>query len=155
MTVALLCSVLFFVIVCAGAEVTKPSKGTWSGNSYVVGNCPEPSGSLLTIDIGKGFSTQLGASDWFAVYCLDPVEGNGYGNAVITAANGDALFLQFFIQSSWTSSEGGIWTLEAVYTSGTGRFTDVTGGGTTNGTFLSTGPTSFSWVGTHEGEATY
>lgn len=152
--VMLLSSAMFFAVICAGAD-TRPSKGTWSGNNYIVGTCPVPAGAALSISVGKGYSTLTGASDWFSVTCTDLATGHGEGNAIITAANGDVLYLLISIDITGLSEPVGTWVQTSVVTGGTGRFADATGESTSNGTITPTGLTTFIWAGTHEGEISY
>jgi len=137
----------------SGATVSRPSKGTWSGNSYIVGFCEDE--SLLSVQIGKGIASQMGTSDWFAIVCTDPVTGTGAGTAVITVANGDAIYLSVSSQvEGWGGLEG-TWSQTAIGQGGTGRFAESGGTTTSSGTWVLTSDTSLSWVGTHEGEITY
>jgi hypothetical protein len=161
--VLFLFSALFFVFVCAAgsmdvnseaaALVKKPWKGHWIGNMYIVGYCPD--GSLQVLDIGKGFATHMGASKWIATICLNPITGLGEGKAVITGANGDAVYLAISIRSHGIGGPNGTWYETETVTGGTGRFADATGSGTSNGSWVATSETSFSWVGVSDGKLMY
>lgn len=133
-----------------GATFSRPSKGTWSGASYFVGFCED--GSLLSMQIGKGLASQMGASDWFAIVCTDPVTGTGAGTAVITVANGDAIYLSVSSQVEERGGLEGTWSQTAIGQGRTGRFAGSGGTTTSSGTWVFTSDTSLSWVGTHEGE---
>lgn len=157
--VTLLCSATFFVVVCAGSDmnaysnssalVARPSKGTWSGTTYIVGLCTSPAGFLRFVGIGKGVSTLTGASDWYSTGCVNPVTGEGEeGDAVITAANGDALYLKAIIDFDFLN---GTWLQSETITGGTGRFADATGESASSGTVTFTGETTAVWEGTNLG----
>src|SRR5512146_568593 len=96
----LLCSAMFFVVVCAGGNpVTKPFKAMWTGTLYVLGPCTDPSfpaGAFQTINVGKGISTLAGESDILFGYCTyfdsaTSMAGSGWG--IMTTAKGDAIYL--------------------------------------------------------------
>ncbi len=142
--ILLLCSVLSFAVVCtaddtetnsrSAALVARPFKGTWIGTMYIVGYCPN--GSLQILDTGKGFSTQMGASEWVATLCMDPITGLSDGNAVVTGANGDAISLVISLQSTGIGGPQGTWFETEIVTGGTGRFADAEGTSTSSGTWL-------------------
>ena len=174
-TVLVLSSAIFFVAAGAGADmVTKPVKGKWSGIDYAVGFCTN--GAIQSVNLGKGVSTGIGASDILSVSCLycsndpnDPsCESSGW--MIVTAANGDALHLDSYATIGMSSGE---WEEVEEVVGGTGRFKDATGLLTTKGNFMLPSdpdlfpfdadpsippsllqPPSF-WVGTTDGWITY
>jgi len=150
--VMLLCSAVFFVVVCAGADpVAVPLKGKWEGSANFIFPAPSscPADSVMqAIATAKGIMTLTGASEYLSPVCCK-ADGQCVGTAVITAANGDALYLtvtHFFnpVTGDWSQSE--------VFIGGTGRFEDATGMSTSSGTSTFTGPTSDIWQGTTVGE---
>lgn len=154
--VMLLATAVVFVVASeGGGPFATTVKGTWSGYGYNVGqgNCPE--GSLESFSIGKGFMTLTGKSEWFAEGCLDPTTGFSVGTAVITAANGDLLFLTTATQLIPDSPEAdfGTWSQEEETIGGTGRFEGATGSGMSSGTYQFNGPIDV-WTGTNEAEIT-
>jgi hypothetical protein len=184
--VMLLSSAMFFVVVCAGGDsVTKPFKGKWTGNLYVLGPCPDPSfqpGYSQGINIGKGVSTLTGESDFLFVYCTicseptntppyfcNTINGSGWG--IITAANGDALHVEITYLEIDLTDPVPQWTELETLVGGTGRFEDATGSSDSHGIWtLGTDPFPFGnnpsippqllqppqgWVGTTEGEITF
>lgn len=153
--VMLLSTAMFFVVVCAGADsVTKSTKGTWSGIGYNVGQGNCAPGLLQTMSIGKGVMTLTGESEWFSLGCLDPATGNGLGTAVITAANGDVLYLMINIQLVPETVDSGNWFQTEQIIGGTGRFEGSTGDGSSSGTYKFIGAIDV-WAGTNEGEITF
>ena len=155
--VMLLSSAIFFVAVGAGAGPSSlPVKGRWSGIGYNVGqgNCPE--GYQQNYAIGKGHMTLTGESEWFSEGCSNLATGNSEGNAVITASNGDLIFLTFNIQLSVPDAAGsGTWYQVTEITGGTGMFEGVTGGsGTSGGPYRFIG-TIDVWSGTNEGDINF
>lgn len=152
--VILLSSAMFFVPVCAGGDqVTRPSKGMWSGTTYILAqnNCPDDHN--LFVSIGKGVSTLSGASDYFAMYCVKLATGEGVeGDAIITAANGDALFLKITINFNFAN---GTWLQDEIIYGGTGRFADAEGQTASGGTLTPTGAAQGIWEGASAGEISF
>ncbi len=137
----------------SAAPAPRPWNGVWSGTMQIVGYCDD--GALRILDSGKGFATLMGASEWVATICLNPVTGIGTGSAVITASNGDAVYLAITLQSIGLGGSEGTWAESETVTGGTGRFTDAAGSGSSHGTWRATSATSFSGVGTSEAEISY
>ncbi len=156
-----LASTLSFATAFAAEKATdksadlalRPWNGVWSGTMQIVGYCDD--GALRILDSGKGFATLMGASEWVATICLNSVTGIGTGSAVITGANGDAVYLAITLQSIGLGGSEGTWIETETVTGGTGRFTDAAGSGSSNGTWRATSATSFSWVGTSEAKISY
>ncbi len=157
--VMLLCSALFFVVVCAGADlkgnsnssaaVPRPFKATWSGaGNFLPGDSSCPGGAIV-ITTAKGIATLTGASEFVGTYCCNLTTGHCTGTGVLTAANGDALY--FSITHDFNPATGDF-TESEDYTGGTGRFVGATGRSTTSGTATFMTPTSDVWEGTTEGE---
>lgn len=157
-SVMLLSFAVFFVSASAGAgPVTVALHGTWSGFGYNVGQGSCPEGYLETIAIGKGVMNLTGASQWFSLGCTDPQAGSTEGNAVITAVNGDALYMMFTIQliPDFEGAVSGTWIQDEVIIGGSGRFAGATGSGKSSGTYEFIGPVMDVWAGTNEGEITF
>jgi hypothetical protein len=161
--VMLLCSFMFFVVVCAAADMTviadpaaspaRPSMGTWSGTTYILGQGACPPEYLQFISVGKGVSSLTGASDYFAVYCVKLATGEGLeGDAVITAANGDALFLKIAIVFDFVN---GTWLQDEIICDGTGRFAGASGQTASSGTLTPTGDAKGVWEATSAGEISF
>jgi hypothetical protein len=147
--VTLLSSAMFFVVVCAGADMkTGPFNGSWSGKSYQPGgggpfqpsvSCPQ--GAQPFLSIGKGHLNIIGAGDWVSWGCLTAGPSNpliGTGSAIITTATGDALYLNTVITFTFTANMVGTWHQEETATGGTGRFelaSSPLGPSTSDGTF--------------------
>lgn len=148
-TIVVLCSALFFVVVCAGADPVVPFKGSWSGGStfYFPSNCPADK-PLLAITTAKGVATLTGASKMDATYCCNPSTGYCEGTSKITAANGDEIHLSVVHNFNPLSGD---WTQDEVITGGTGRFKGATGESMSSGTSTLTGPTTDTWQGTNVG----
>jgi hypothetical protein len=108
-----------------GGTVPVPFKGSWTGETYILGYCPD--GRLHYIDVSpRGHMTHLGKATWLADVCLDlsvfPAYGTGTG--VVTAANGDEIHMALTIEVNtldWT------WKETEHYAGGTGRFVDAVG----------------------------
>jgi N-methylhydantoinase B/oxoprolinase/acetone carboxylase alpha subunit len=150
--VLLLSSAMFFVVVCAGADpVAVPLKGTWKGGSNFIFPAPSscPADSVMqAIATAKGNMTHTGESEYLSPVCCNAV-GQCVGTAIITAANGDALYLSV---THFFNPVTGDWSQSDVIIGGTGRFEDATGTSTSSGTSTFTGPTSDIWQGTNVGE---
>jgi hypothetical protein len=95
--------------------------------------------------------THTGGSEWFSLGCLNPQTGIGVGTAVITASNGDFLYLNISIQLDPVS---GIWVQSEQIIGGTGMFEGATGTGESSGTFEFVGAMNV-WSGTNEGEISF
>jgi len=145
-TVVVLCSALFFVVVGAAADMKeKPLKGSWSGKTYSNPSITCADGSLLIVAIGEGHMNITGASDWLSWGCLNTSTGQSTGFAVVTAANGDALYLTSSIQ--FLDPIKGSWFQTNIIFGGTGRFDGATGSANSEGTFDFTNPPGV-WAGT-------
>jgi hypothetical protein len=132
--VVLLSSAMFLVGVCvAGGPVTKTTTGKWSGIDYIVGQEYCPDDYVLAINTGKGNMTLTGESQWFALGCLHPINGDGTGTGVITAADGDQIYVEFTSQLEYPYP--GTFTEWETIIGGTGKFEDATGTSTTEGTY--------------------
>jgi hypothetical protein len=178
--VMLLSSAMFFVVVCEGAGNAdkKPASGMWSGTIYDVGFCAgsTPEAPVFqAINVGKGVSTLTGKSDWFSVFCTYCIKPNpdspigcdemdGFGWAIITAADGDKLHLELTSVGVDLTATPPIWTELETVVGGTGRFDGASGESHSKGTWTS--GSSFpsgedvkpllimppqGWVGTNEG----
>ena len=99
--------------------------------------------------------TLTGESEWFSEGCLNPETGITEGNAVITASNGDSIFLTFELQLIPDTAESGTWYQTTEIYGGTGRFEGATGPpGTSGGPYRFIG-TIDVWSGTNEGEINF
>ena len=135
--VVLLSSAMFLVGVCvAGGPVTRTGTGKWSGMVYNVGQGSCGPGEVFAINTGKGNMTLTGASEWFSLGCLDFSDGTGWGTAVVTAADGDKIYLTFTSTLTPPDSAGsGTFTESEEIIGGTGRFEYAEGTSTTEGTY--------------------
>lgn len=158
----LLVAVLLVLTVGAGgAGANSPTKawkswnGTWIGNATIVGNCAD--GTLQFVESGVGFAEQSGMSKWSDKYCMDPTTWTASGrNAVITAENGDKVFMKIELLFIWNGNKtGGTWIEHETIIGGTGRFAAATGGSHSRGTFTLTDPTHAEWDGTDTGLISY
>ena len=151
--VILLSSVIFFVIVGeAGGPPARTLKGRWSGIGYNVGqgNCPD--NHVQNYAIARGMLNLTGESEWFSEGCLDLATYTSKGYAVITASNGDRLFIGFVITLSPPDVTGaGTWSQEEEIIGGTGRFEGVGGTSSSGGPYQYIGAFTV-WSGTNEGE---
>lgn len=137
-------------------SVTKSVKGTWNGIGYNVGQGICAAGLLQTMALGKGVMTLTGKSEWFSVGCLDPATGVTEGTAVITAANGDLVYLTFHLQliPDTLGADFGTWVQTTEMIGGTGRFENASGPGDSSGTYKFIGAID-AWSGTNEGWITF
>ena len=143
-----------------GAAADKPTKswkswnGTWIGSATIVGKCED--GGQLFVESGVGFVEQMGKSKWTDKYCMDPTTWTASGrNAVVTADNGDKVFLKITLLFTWTSKTTGNWVEHETVIGGTGRFAAASGGSHSTGTFILTTPTTAEWGGTTAGMIAY
>jgi len=127
---------------------------TWVGSAAIVGNCEN--GKLLFVETGVGFVEQAGLSTWYDKYCVDPITWTTSGrNAVITAENGDKIFMKVELLFVWTSQATGNWIEHETIIGGTGKFATATGGTHSRGTFTLTDPTHAEWEGIEVGLISY
>jgi hypothetical protein len=129
--VATLWSGLVSVGICEAGPKEMPSKGTWSGVIYSAGLCPD--GRPLLVNVASGFGTHTGASTYVSVSCLNYPSPTSEGWAIVTAANGDKLYLRIAAESD---SSSGTWTETETTLGGTGRFEGASGLTISSGTFL-------------------
>lgn len=156
---------LFFALVCSAdsvsvmagssAKVTKNLNGTWTGNMYITGTCGGGFPEVRILNVGKGFSTHTGASEFAGELCMNLADGIGMGTAVITTANGDALYLNIALHSFGLGGPDGTYEEAEAITGGTGRFAGATGEGRSYGSWIAASDTSFSWDGATEGTIRY
>ena len=175
MVVTLLFSVIFLASVCVAAgPVPIPTTAKWTGTLYNVGVCLDanpPTGTkVMTVNIGQGASSVMGAATFLIVYCIDTTSpsfaGSGWG--IITTANGDTIHItipDLTLDPTKTPPE---WSETEVITGGTGKFENAIGSSFSHGAWTS-GTDSFpygtespplllppqGWVGTSEGEITF
>jgi hypothetical protein len=109
----------------AGGELV-PFKGTWSGSTVSA----EPLSPTLVFVVteGPGAATHLGRFDLTVPHLsyLDTLRVEG--DQIFTAANGDMLVASFEGQLAPREDGCLAGTLDATFTSGTGRFAGATGG---------------------------
>ena len=135
--VMLLSLAMFFVAVSAGGDlVTKPFKAKWTGIIYVTGPCTDssfPPYAVYVINVGKGFTTLTGESDWLSGYCAyppDPINnptyliGSGWG--IVTTSNGDRMIASVSVSADLSNPPE--WSETELTLGGTGRFEGATGG---------------------------
>jgi hypothetical protein len=154
-------AVLLVLTIGAGsAAAPSPTKswkswnGTWIGDATIVGKCEN--GGQLFVESGVGFVEQMGKSKWSDKYCMDPTTWTASGrNAVITAENGDKVYLKITLLFTWTSRTAGNWVEHETVIGGTGRFAAASGGSHSAGTFTLTTPTTAEWAGTETGMIAY
>lgn len=172
----LLCSAIFFVVVCAGAEmVAVPTQGMWTGTGYILGPCPDtanfPPGAFQVVNVGQGLLTHAGKSNFISSYCTyftseTSMEGSGW--MIITTSNGDTLHLSIEVTDDLSVTPTR-WTEHETVVGGTGRFEGATGESYSGGpSTFGTDPFPFGgsippallqaplpWAGTTEGWIRY
>jgi len=179
-TVVVLCSVFFFVVVCAAgpATPTRPTKGSWSGSTTTepaAGDCALSGGVAEVSAEGTGVASPWGAGTWVGdptcLFILIPagsyVDGKqvfqGSGTATITTANGDEIYLVevFTLIGNLVAPPGsatdaqGQWTQDIDLTGGTGRFTNAYGHAFSRGVWTNNNDGTLKWEGTHTGTIEY
>ena len=163
--VMLLSSAMFFVVVCAGAgPVTKPFQAMWTGTLYVLGPCPDTNNfppaleAAQVINVGKGVSTLAGKSDFISSYCTyctnpnsnrpplycDALDGSGW--VILTAANGDALYLEITSVTVNLTTAPPQWTELETVVGGTGKFVGMEGNKSVSGGTWTLGTDPFPFV---------
>jgi hypothetical protein len=155
-----LCAACLLSCVGHGAaadSLTKSWKSwnaTWIGGATIVGKCEN--GGQLFVEDGVGLVEQMGKSKWSDKYCMDPTTWTASGrSAVITAENGDKVFMKIEVLFIWTSKTTGNWVEHETIIGGTGRFAAATGGSHSRGTFTLTDSTHAEWDGTDIGLISY
>ena len=172
--VTLLFSVMFLVGLGVAGPVSTPTKAKWTGTLYDVGFCLDanpPTGTkMLTVNIGTGNSSVMGATTFLFVYCIDLTSptfaGTGWG--VATTANGDTIHITIPTLTLDFSADPVEWSETEVINGGTGKFEHAIGVSFSHGTWTSgTDPFPYGtesppllqpprgWVGTSEGEIMY
>lgn len=132
----------------------KSWNATWVGDATIVGYCKN--GTLSYVETGVGLMEQMGKSTWSNNYCMDPTTWTASGrNTVITAENGDKIFLKITVLFTWTSQTGGNWVETETVIGGTGAFAAATGGSHSRGTFTLTSQNTAEWEGTTTGMLGY
>jgi hypothetical protein len=128
--------------------------GTWVGNATIVGDCKN--GALQFVETGVGFAEQAGMSKWSDKYCMDATTWTASGkDAVITAENGDQVFMKIELLFIWNSKTAGNWVEHETIIGGTGKFAKATGGSHSRGTFTLTDPKHAEWDGIEVGLISY
>ena len=142
------------------AAADKPTKSwkswnaTWIGSATIVGKCEN--GGQSFVESGVGFVEQMGRSKWSDKYCMDPTTWTASGkNAVVTAENGDRVFLKITLLFTWTSKTSGNWVEHETVIGGTGSYAAASGGSHSRGTFILASPTTAEWEGTGTGLISY
>jgi len=176
-TVVILCSALFFVVVCAAGPPI-PTIGTWKGTTTTgapTGSCLSAGGVALISAEGKGVASPWGAGTWVGdptcLFILIPagsyVDGKqvfqGSGTATITTANGDEVYLEevftlignLIAPPAPATDAQGQWTQDIDITGGTGRFTNAYGHAFSSGVWTNNNDGTLSWEGTHTGTISY
>jgi len=166
-TVVVLCSALFFVVVCvAGPPKTITSEGKWSGTTTPTGSC---TGGFTAESVGTGVLSHLGVTTWvgpsMCFIALVPVSSldyapvfQGYGPATITTATGEEIWLLThftYIIGTGEPDSHFLWAQDIEVASGTGRFVNATGHVHSTGVGKSNDDGTGSWEGTSIGTITY
>lgn len=134
-----------FLTASAGANErpSVPFKGIFTYTSELAadqGTCPV----LRIQSAGSGHATQLGRFQIAQSQCLDPADPLAFtgGTLVATAANGDLQYGTYAGRFVPTATPG-VFTVDGSFaiTSGTGRMSGATGGGTATGTATFAGGT--------------
>lgn len=118
------CASLSAVPVRAANDV--PFKGTWTGLTLSADPTNFPVVSIVSG--GGGQLTRLGRFEMVSPHTSDVFTGETIGDQIFTAANGDTLTA--FCEGGATfgaPQDPVIGLLDCTFTSGTGRFADVTG----------------------------
>jgi hypothetical protein len=154
------CAVCLLPCFGDGAAAGGPAKSwrswnaTWIGNATIVGKCENEGQSF--VESGVGLVEQMGKSKWSDKYCMNPRTWTASGrNAIITAEDGDKVFLEITLLFTWTSKTGGNWVEHETVIGGTGKFAAASGGSHSAGTFVLTTPTTAAWEGKGTGMIAY
>ncbi len=132
----------------------KSWNSTWVGDARIIGHCED--GTVSFVETGVGLTEQMGKSAWSDKYCMNPTTWTASGRkAVITAENGDKVFLKITLLFIWASPAAGDWVETETVIGGTGRYAAATGGSHSKGTFTLTSPTTAEWEGTTTGLISY
>lgn len=149
-------ALLVLTIGTGGVAASNPTKSwkswnsTWVGDATIVGQCKD--GTLSFVETAVGLTEQMGKSAWSDKYCMDPTTWTASGrNAVITAENGDKIFLKITLLFTWTSQTAGNWVETETVIGGTGAYASATGGSHSRGTFTLTSQTTAEWEGVTTG----
>jgi hypothetical protein len=140
-------------------QTTAPSlkswNATWVGNATIIGNCDN--GALSFVESGVGFLEEAGMSKWSDKYCMDPTTWTARGRkALITAENGDKIFMKIELLFIWNATKtGGNWVEHETIIGGTGSYASAIGGSHSKGTFTLTDQTHAEWEGTGVGLISY
>ncbi len=155
-----LCTLCLLSCAGYGAAAEPPAKSwkswnaTWVGDATIVGKCEN--GGQSFVETGVGLVEQMGKSKWSDKYCMNPTTWTASGrDAVITAENGDKVFLKITLLFTWTSKTAGTWVEEETIIGGTGRFAAASGGSHSAGSFTLTSPTTAEWAGSGTGLIAY
>ena len=173
--VMLLFSVMFLVgVSVASGPVPIPTTAKWTGTLYNVGICldanPPTGTTFMTVNIGEGVSSVMGAATFLFVYCIDTTSpsfaGSGWG--IITTANGDTIHVTIPELTLDVTKDPVEWSEIEVIHGGTGKFENAFGSSISHGTWTS-GADPFpygtespplllppqGWEGISEGEITF
>lgn len=138
----------------SGTKSWKSWNATWIGDATIVGTCEN--GGQLFVESGVGLVEQMGKSKWSDKYCMNPTTWTASGqDAIVTAENGDKVFLKITLLFTWTSKTAGNWVESETIIGGTGKFAAASGGSHSSGTFTLTTPTTAEWAGTGTGMIAY
>ena len=141
--------VLLILLVCALALLIlspaataksheRPFKGVLTGEAdfgpgpaFGLPDNPNPP-FMYTVTFAGGEMSHMGKCDWFAHHPTPPGDVTAYGSSVLTAANGDQIFVDYSSYGAYPvpgvpSTIHG--TGEFSITGGTGRFHDASGSG--------------------------
>ncbi len=158
---ALGCAAIAAANPTKAAGHSRPFQAEFAGNAH-----PSPEGpcTLANWEAGQGEAAHLGATTWAdteTAYFLDCTPQTGPtgpaiavdGTFTLTAANGDVIHGTFHTTGTFDPTTGVTVSGTYKFTSGTGRFVDVTGSGIITGSGSSAPP--FAFVGTMTGDISY
>ena len=102
-----------------------PFKGTWSGLTLSADESGFPVVEIVAG--GEGELTRLGHFTMVSPHTSNVLTGETIGDQIFTAANGDTLTAFCEGGATFIPGEPVLGLLDCTFTSGTGRFADVTG----------------------------
>jgi hypothetical protein len=134
---AVVTAVVLACPVQAAAGESRPFGAVLDGHANPVPDPGDPC-LLANTEAGTGRAVHMGAIVWASAetvnFCTNPEGADIQGQFVMTAANGDQVFIDYVTLAHPDFNAGvitfsGTWTI----TGGTGRFADATGDGTLSG----------------------
>ncbi len=139
----------------AGGTVSRPAGGKCETTVQVVAPFPGPTNPILNLEIaGVCRLKHLGRTTLFAIQTVNLQTGVIFNTGTYTAANGDKIVTEF---NGFDDPSTAAIAFEGIetYLSGTGRFADVSGSSSLEGTATFTGPLTLVGEYTTTGTISY